>query len=72
MVATKRFLSRKVFTIIFVCVLSLPIYAQEDFGDDTNDTTPPASIDIYTPFLLVAAMGLGYFLLNKKSKADSK
>ena len=63
---TKRYINRFFFTVVLVCFTSLPLNAQEDFGDDTNDNTPAASIDFYTPLLLISAIGLGYFLLHKR------
>lgn len=66
----KRYFTKVIFTIVFVCFTSLTVSAQEDFEDDTDDTTPAASIDFYTPVLLLSAIGFGYFLLNRKE--DSK
>jgi len=65
----KRYFRKVIFTIVFVCFTSLTITAQENFDDDTNDTTPAASIDFYTPLLLVSAIGFGYFLLNRKANS---
>jgi|APLak6261693694_1056211.scaffolds.fasta_scaffold33850_1 heme/copper-type cytochrome/quinol oxidase subunit 3 len=65
-----KYFAKIFFSIVFVCFTSLTVSAQEDFGDDTNDTTPPASIDFYTPILLASAIGLGCFVLNKKMKTN--
>lgn len=67
---TKKYLNKLVFTIVLVCSTTLSVTAQEDFGDDTDDTTPAANVDVYTPMLLVAAIGLGYFLCTRRAKVN--
>lgn len=53
--------------IALVTMLSFTSYAQDPGGDGGDQELPEAApINDYLPLALIAAIGLGYVLLNKK------
>lgn len=65
----KKHLKQKLYYVVVALALTTSGFSQEEGGGDVDDTgTPPAApIDNYVPVALIAAAGLGYVLLRKKS-----
>ncbi len=69
----KKELTTKLFCmLVFLMTTTLGFAADpEDGGGDTDDTTIPAApINDYIPVALIAAAGLGYVALRKKTSAE--
>ena len=65
----KKHLKQKLYYVVVALALTTSGFSQEEGGGDVDDTgTPPAApINDYVPVALLAAAGLGYVLLHKRS-----
>jgi len=68
----KIVMKKTLLTLALLCFINIPLCAQENFDEDTIDTTPAANIDSYWIILFIAAIGLGYVFLNQKLRIKKK